>query len=223
MAYGIGNKGAGVLKRELALPFHRLEWGEKNRVGRLFLDHALMVSEIMVALETACRKRRGTRLLMSDMLELPPAAANRRQPFQWTVEIAKGIKCGVIPDRVFGLEYPTKSGKQNRTWFFLEADRATMPVARSRLDQTSFYRKLLAYQATWRRQVHHSQFGFSRFRVLTVTTNTERVRHLVETCSRLDSGRGLFLFADESALSAHGDILTMPWQTGHTGTTETLV
>ena len=98
-----------------------------------------------------------------------------------------------------------------------------MPVTRDKLDQSSFSRKLLAYEATWRKNLHRTRFGFDRFRVLTVTRSPQRVEHLVKACSELNSGRGLFLFADESALLAHGDILTMPWQAGHTGTTETLV
>jgi hypothetical protein len=61
-----------------------------------------------------------------------------REPFQWKVNIGK--KCSVIPDHVFGLEF-----NNQRCWYFLEADRATMPVTRGNLDQTSFYRKLLAY------------------------------------------------------------------------------
>lgn len=57
IAYGLGNKGAAILKRESALPFHRLDWGAKNRAaGRLFLEHALLTSEVMVSLELACRR-----------------------------------------------------------------------------------------------------------------------------------------------------------------------
>ena len=223
MVYGIGSKAAPVLKRELPLPFHRLEWSQENRVGRIFLGHALLVSDVMVALEVACRRRTDIRLLTPDEAILPAVTAKRRAPFQWKTEIGSGITCGVIPDGVFGLEFSDEIGRLNRCWYFLEADCGTMPVARHGLDQTSFYRKLLAYQATWRQHVHHARFGIHRFRVLTVTTNTERLRHLVEACSQLDSGRGLFLFTDESSLSAHGDILTVPWQAGHIGTTETLV
>lgn len=150
MAYGIGNKGAAVLKRELGLPFHRLEWGQKNRVGRIFLDHALLVSDVMVAFEVACRNRHDVRLIEPDDVKFSPAATRNREPFQWKVDIASGIKCGVIPDRVFGLEFTDRNGRQILHWFFLEADRGTMPVTRDDLDQSSFYRKLLAYEATWR-------------------------------------------------------------------------
>lgn len=135
IAYGIGNKGAAWLKRELSLPFHKLDWKRKGQVGRLFLEHALMVSDFMVALELACRDRTGVRLLSPDNLEIP----KMREPFQWQVDIGQHRKISIIPDRVFGLEI---NGQQS--WYLLEADRGTMPITRGRLDQTSFQRKLLA-------------------------------------------------------------------------------
>src|SRR5580692_5494151 len=59
--YGLGNKGAAMLKREGVSVFP-LRWSEKNRgVGRIYLEHAILVSEIMVTLERACRQT-GVRL-----------------------------------------------------------------------------------------------------------------------------------------------------------------
>jgi len=57
MVYGLGPTGAAILKRELNLPFHRLDWERKKirKVKRLFLEHALMTADIMVAFELACR------------------------------------------------------------------------------------------------------------------------------------------------------------------------
>ena len=47
-------------------------------------------------------------------------------------EDAGGIRLGVIPDRVFALEYADQNGQSQRAYFFLEADRGTMPVIRKR-------------------------------------------------------------------------------------------
>jgi hypothetical protein len=218
IAYGLGSKGAGVLKQERGI-----RWGEKNRsVGRIFLKHALLVSEVMVKLELACR-RAGIRLLID--AELPPQNANRgkRQPWKWYVRITSRLKLGIIPDRVFALEFPDQSGKLTRTFFFLEADRGTMPVTRRNLSQTSFRRKLLAYEATWSQSVHPKRFGFHRFRVLTVTTSAARVTSLVNACSELKSGHGLFLFSDRASLESHGDVFSMRWQTGRPGETTRLL
>jgi len=88
-----------------------------------------------------------------------------------------------------------------------------MPISRSDLDRTSFQRKLLAYEATWSRNLHRTRFGWQRFRVLTVTTSRQRVQGMIEACQGLAHGLGLFLFIDAAALAKHGDILTVPWQT----------
>lgn len=198
MAYGLGNKGAAWLKREQSLHYHQLEWKRKNHIGRLFLEHALLVSDIMVAVEVACRNQPSVRLLLPE--------ENQLRPFRWTVNI--GTKCGVVPDRVFALEF---NGK--RCWYCLEADRATMPITRGDLSQTSVYRKLLTYETTWTQNLHRTRFGWQRFRVLTVTTNPERVQGMIAACQRLKHGRGLFLFTDAKSLQTQPDLFSLQWQT----------
>jgi DNA-binding Lrp family transcriptional regulator len=212
--YGLGNKSLAFLKQELNVDFREVSWGEKNRsVSRMFLEHALLVSDVMVAIELACRKRDGIRLLNEDQLALH----SEQQPFQWRVKRQDGIKLGVIPDRVFALEYPDQNDQTQRVYFFLEADRGTMPVVRSELTQTSFYRKLLAYEATWTQKIHQRHLGIHRFRVLTVTTSAARVKSLLEACSQLKRGHGLFLFADRTVLEK--DLFSAVWRRGKSSET----
>jgi|SRR5665213_302207 len=208
IVYGLSGKGGMLLKQELGdIPL----WSEKNRgIGQIFLDHALLVSETMVSLELACRKH-GIRLLYEDELDLPVV----KQPFQWRVKIQGGMNLGVIPDRVFALEYRDASGQVQRTYFFLEADRGTMPVVRTNLVQTSFQRKLLAYEATWTNKVHQRYLGIPRFRVLTITASAARVQSLLAACSTLKRSHGLFLFADQSVLEK--DLFSAVWHSGKTG------
>jgi len=85
---------------------------------------------------------------------------------------------------------------------------------RQGLEQTSFRRKLLAYRETWRQGLHRAHLDIRNFRVLTVTTNEERRRHLVAACRSIGSGRRLFLFADQQAPGL-GGILRDDWQNGH--------
>ena len=218
MVYGLGHTGAALLKRELSLPFHRLDWSAKNQeVKRLFLEHALLTADVMVAFELACRRHGGVRLISADKLPLPAETRRHRDPFSWHVITKQHLNLGAQPDRVFALESPDRT----RAYFFLEADRATMPVIRPNFEKSSFYRKLLAYEATWAQNIHRTRFGFNRFRVLTVTTSAERVKHLIEACRQLERGQGLFLFTDLASLTVHGDILTLPWQTCQPGKTET--
>lgn len=218
MVYGLGNKGAALLKREIGTPLIHLRWGEKNRsVGRIYLAHALLVSDVMVTIELACRAQGGVRLIAQDQLSIPGGTSQEPQSFRWNVNVTSSLKLGVIPDRVFALEYEGPDGQTDRAFFFLEADRGTMPVMRQNLSQTSFYRKLVAYEATWSHSVHRTRFGFHRFRVLTVTTSIVRLRSLVEACSQLKSGHGLFLFADQTILEKPDDILAPLWQTARQG------
>jgi hypothetical protein len=214
IAYGLGNKGGALLKQKFGIAADSISWSEKNHViGRVYLEHTLLVADVMVAIELACRKHGGIKLIYEDKLALPL----KHQPFGWRVRIQNGLKLGVVPDRVFALEFPDASGQSQRVHFFLEADRGTMPVIRRTLSQTSFARKLLAYVTTWTQKIHQRHLGIHRFRVLTVTTIPGRVKSLVEACSQLKRGHGLFLFADKTVLS--GDIFSAVWQTskGETG------
>src|SRR5262245_28482937 len=50
LVYGIGTKGAALLRRELTVSPNA--WQTKNRtVGRVFLEHALLTADVMVTIE----------------------------------------------------------------------------------------------------------------------------------------------------------------------------
>jgi hypothetical protein len=224
IVYGIGKNGAKLLRDELGISFREARWGEKNRtVGRIFLEHTLLVSDVMVAVELACRATGRVRLITEDALPLPAEIRRLGQPFRWRVNMNKSLKLGIVPDRVFALEYRDLDDVSNRAFFFLEADRGTMPVRRKNLSQTSFYRKLLAYEATWSQAIHKKRFGFHRFRVLTITKSAERLKSLTEVCSHLKHGHGLFLFADLKSLDNPSDIFSPMWKTGRQSDRPTLL
>jgi DNA-binding Lrp family transcriptional regulator len=216
MVYGLGDKGTSALNRERDRSVPPLRPSESNRaVGRIFLEHALLVSDVMVAIELVCRQDGRVRLLSDDELHVKNGP---RRPFKWSVTPSSSrLKLGVIPDRVFGLEFPDQAGAPTRAFFFLEADRGTMPVSRRNLSQTSFFRKLLAYESTWSQSIHTRRFGFHRFRVLTITSSVERLRTLLTACSQLKRGQGLFLFAERTILDRPAQILSPIWQTVRPG------
>ena len=216
IVYGLDRKGAKLFSGESAQ--RRLRCDSKHPMQptkQVYLQHSLLVSAVMVALENSCARSGTVRLVREEELA---ASTNLRESFRWTVTV-HSRRLGLRPDNVFGLEH-MQTGE--RSYYFLEADRATMPVVRRALTQSSFQRKLLAYEATWRQDIHRSRFGFHRFRVLTVTSNAERVRHLIEACSKLRRAHGIFLFADFPSLQRHGDPLTMPWQSAR-HSVETLI
>jgi hypothetical protein len=208
IVYCLGTKGSSLLEQELGADVQSLQVQKWNDTPhRPLFEHDLLVSDILVALELDCRKAQGIRLLAGDELPIP-AGARRR--LKWQVKVNNRVLSWIIPDRVFAIE----SKDESPCLLFLEADRGTMPIVRTNHSQTSFYRKLLAYEATWAQGLHRSQFGFHRFRVLTVTTSAARAESLVKASSQLKTGHGLFLFADQAALQKHGDMLTFPWKTG---------
>ncbi len=220
LVYALGNRGAEVLGAEGYLRRGGIRWDAKNRgLSRVFLHHTLAVAEVMVAFEVACREREGVRFIPPEeiLAGAPEATQRLRLPFRWQVEVRQNGKLhrlGVEPDGVFGLDFKDAPENRRRAYFFLEADRGTMPVMRKGLGQTSFFRKLLIYQETWRQGLHRTHLGIPNFRVLTVTASRERVEHLVEACRSLPGGGPrLFLFANRESLD-RGDILACEWMNG---------
>ena len=225
MVYGVGQKGANLLKPESEGSRHQPNWRGKNRdVGRQFLEHALLTTDFMVALEIACRRNGNARLLTGDALSIAGNRLDGRDPFRWEVRLNNRIKLGVIPDQVFALEYTAAgTAKTTRTLYFLEADRGTMPVVRHSLSRSSFHRKMIAYQATSSQGIHRTRLGFNRFRVLTVTSSRSRLKTMLEACRTLERGHGLFLFTDSESLRTTPDLLSMPWTSFGVDVTESLI
>lgn len=218
IVYGLGNKGADLLLERFGVSREKVDWTAKNRsVSPVFLEHTLLISDVMVGFELGCRTHGNVRLIdASEIAQSEPGASrDRDSSLQWTVDIrheGKRHKIGVIPDKVFGLHFLEEPEGRNRAYFFLEADRGTMPITRRSLDRTSFLRKLIAYRETWQQGVHTKQFGFRAFRVLTVTSGRDRCLNLVEAAKAASDGRssGIFLFTDKATLCGQG-ALTTEW------------
>jgi len=220
MVYGLGNRGARLLAEHDKLPQEKLDWSYKNsKVRREFLEHTLGIAEVMVAFELACKKEKGiTFIEQKQILEQAPEATRvKRNPlrFDATVKVnKKRERLALVPDQIFALEYKTERGME-RANFFLELDRGTMPVERRSLRGSSIYKKLLTYHAGWQQGRHQEQFGWSRFRVLTVTNSQERVGHMVLVAKKFNNGRGsrLFLFVDLSQFE-NCPVFNIEWMDG---------
>lgn len=204
IVYGLASSGAAFLRRVDNIPFSKIDWSGKNQsVKRVFLDHALMVSDIMVALELACNKRDDIRLLVASEIPLPETSRKMHDPFRWTVAVSCKEKIGVIPDKVFALEFAQTN---ERILFFLEADRGTMPVERTKGGASSIKQKLQCYTQSWKSQIHTSRFGFTRVRVLTVTLTEKRRLSIDAAVSGIAEGNGIFL-QTHIASNFHPEIL----------------
>lgn len=212
LVYGLASRGAGRLRRDLDMPFERMDWTTRNKgVGRLFLEHTLMVSDFMTALELDCRQRPDVRLLFAHELPQPKGRENHREPFRWTVDLPGKRRVGVVPDKVFALELAHPEGRIERTHYFLEADRGTMPIERHDLRQSCVLRKLKSYEGTYATGIHRTRLGAERFRVLIVTPQTTRAQNIREAVAGLEKGRRLFcVFSDDGWRACDGvlDLVT---------------
>lgn len=220
MVYALGSSGARALQVAETQKRSRVRWRTKNgRLSRHFLAHTLAVAEIMVGLEVACRGRRMVEFIgPQEVLAAAPSETRRlRLPFRWQVDVRVDSgphSLGIEPDRVFGLRFSGEPDRPREAFFFLEADRGTMPVMRRGIARTSFYRKLLAYEATWQQALHKRRFGISSFRVLTVTKSRKRLKSLVAVCQRSAAGGARrYLFAHQADLACYG-VAGRIWRNG---------
>lgn len=210
IVYALGYQGADLLQSKLGIPRREIDWTAKNRsVKRVFLQHTLAVSDVLVKMETACRDAGLHFIGRQEVLAELTDDSMSFGKLGWSVSVpseGSQVQVGVIPDSLFGIR---SKDDAEVVYFFLEVDRGTMPVIRKNLRQTSLYRKLLAYYETWRQGLHTSLFGLRRLRVLVVANGEVRLRHIVETTRLLRNGRGsrVFLFADRWGVESHTDIL----------------
>jgi DNA-binding Lrp family transcriptional regulator len=216
IAYALADRGARHLKRD-GFSFGNLEWSRKNReAGRPFIEHQLEIMDFYVALQIAMRDRNDMRLVHGD--EMIATLADRAfVPFNLRVKLRdRGAihEIGVVPDLAFAIR--VASGAQYN--FMVEIDRGTMPIVRSDIRQTSFARKMRAYLAAHVARIHERQFGWTTFRVLTVTTDDNRMRTMMDALRRLhvahSAGAQLFYFATRGDLRAI-DPLAMRWRDGN--------
>ena len=236
MIYGIGNKGIEILKNEFAIPKNKIDWTRKNRgVRQIYLDHQMMISNFMVCLELACKNRNDVEFLSREKVgeDLSGKLMNGSTA-KWKVEVqrkGKGsgkVGLSVIPDKVFGLYFPNKPPGKRRALFFLEADRSTMPVVRSNLYRSSFYKKLVGYWESYRQDLFKEYFGLKGARVLTVTKSQQRIDNMIEANKKMDErGRGLrmFLFATQDEITSEDPdrILKGIWKDGRGENTASLM
>ena len=220
IVYALGNVGALVLAERDGMDPSQVDWTWKNRsVGRLYINHTLLTADLMVTAQQVPRQRAEIRLIdAGTMLAAAPEKTRlASNPFKLTARLnhaGKAVDLSVIPDAVFGLDF---TAERKRKYFFVEADRATMPITRSDLNQTSFQRKLLAYlTGGGKANAFGAHFGIGNFRVLTVTTSAERMAGMMTALKDLTGGTGSsqFLFVDRLALSACRNLLSLAWTTG---------
>lgn len=230
MVYALGNKGATLLQQKFNIPKGLFDWTTKNReVKTVFLEHTLQIAQFMVCLELALRQSKQHIQIIEpeDILKQTPFKDQKQRqfnynPFALQVNIQTNtgsLKFSIIPDKVFGLHFTKEPEGKNKTYFFLEADRATMPIMRTNLNRTSYFKKLIGYWSAWQTNTFQTTFNFKNARVLTITTSQERINNMIQANKQVDDrkkGSKMFLFTQTNHLSLSNPqtILQKIWHNG---------
>ena len=219
MAYALADRGARLLIERDGVEFANVEWSRKNRAAvRPFIDHQLEIMDFYVALQLAAAQREDIRLIHPDEMvaAFPDQSFSVGNPFSLRVKLTeKGAvrEFGLVPDLVFGLRFADGS----RRCFMVEIDRGSMPVTRTNYAQTSFEKKMRLYLAAHAAKQHQRHFGWKTFRVLTVTTDHNRLQSMASALGKArvpnSPGPTLFLFATRAELAQEGP-LRHAWHDG---------
>ena len=221
IVYALADLGAALLNESRGADGANVDWARKNDLaGRQFILHTLAIADVRVALQRATRTRSGFQLMEPrELLRLaPPETQHRRSPWTWQTRVRQNdrtVEIGVTPDYAFAIRYPDGGFRA----YLVECDRGTMPVDRADLLQTSLKRKFLAYAAAKRGDLQQVHFGWKTFRVLFITSNSERAANMLTKIRECvpEHVRNLFLVADRPSLSLF-DFIAYPWRDarGHT-------
>lgn len=226
MVYALGNRGAQVLAGEYGDPsIAKINWTEKNKNSKgMFLEHTLMVAEFLTLVQMACRKVRGVDYISAEEIIgnriLPPS--DPAYPLSWKIkrQEKKRFSFSIIPDGAFGLKITDeKTGHQQVYYYFLEADRATMPVFRHSLIRSSIYKKIVGYTASRDLKLFSRNFGFKKVFILTVTLSDERIKNMVKLNQEIHpkaKGYRMFKFSNIHSVTLEKPemILGLAWING---------
>jgi hypothetical protein len=157
--------------------------------------------------ELACRLTKSINLIGQDKILSGQSHkfASRLKPGAWKIESQRRIKGQVrklnftiIPDQIFCLHFPDDKPGRQHAYFFLEADSSTMPIKRTSLYTSSYWRKMIGYWESYRQEKFKEVFGFKAARVLTITKSEERIENMIRAGKGVDArGQGsvMFLFS----------------------------
>jgi hypothetical protein len=224
MIYGLGSRGGEVMAKEYNEPsISKINWTEKNKNSKsMFLEHTLMVSEFLTAIRLACRKVEGLDFIDAEQIvnNRPVPAPDKSDPLSWKVtgKTNRKFSFSIIPDGAFGLRI-NQDGKENVVYYFIETDRATMPVVRHNLIRSSIYKKMLGYTTSMSDKLYGKNFGFKKVFILMITQSDERIGNMVKLNKDIHPkgiGYRLFKFTDSRMVNLERPetLLGFSWMNG---------
>jgi hypothetical protein len=220
--YALGPRGAELLAEVLQIQMPKTDWLRANReINRPNIFHQLLISSTITAFKDALKDRTDIRFITPEEILSRAPAATRERANPWKlkakVPTSKGllVDLAAVPDAAWGIDFLQK---RIRYWYFLEADKGSMPVWRSTLlGRTSMYGKFLAYQHSQIAGYPARALNIQNFRVLTVTTGPQRLANMIELIKDKENNitrPNMFLFADTATLQNAGNVLDVTWLTG---------
>jgi hypothetical protein len=199
LVYFLGQGGVDIAAAKLGVELADIDWKPSyNNVKWLFLDHLLATNDIRVRLEYGAPRRGLTlsewhddktlsRQLISDKIVVTGPKGERQ-----TVTVG--------PDGYLALIAPD-GATQHRA--FVEADRGTVPLSR-------WGQKVGAYLAYFRSNSFRDRYHARKpFRVLTVTTSSERLAHM-KAITEEAGGKSWFWFTTYAAITDPDNLLFAP-------------
>jgi hypothetical protein len=218
MAYTLTRRGAALVPGESGVTWYTQD-GELSQ-----LLHRLAITEFLVSMTVGCRESEHLEFVPSHAVIASSPAETRAAsiPDRWQVSVrynGTSQSLHLRADGLFAVRHRElrAAGRPSDKHFFLEIDKGTMPITRPALSQSSILRKLLAYGATFRAEIHKSRFAMTNMRVLFVTETPERASHMVDAYkahAAHAAPAGLFLFTDRVSLAAVPTILSTTWLDG---------
>ena len=184
-------------------------------------DHDLTTAYILGSMQLGARET-GVRLIGTlEILSRPKCPDETRRadnPLAIPYE-ANGERRVLIPDALFGLEYPAGA-----CFFALETDMGTEQLKENDLKNSTLARKLRAYRNVIRDERYRARFALPSLQILIVTASVTRMHNIMDCLRRIADcdGKGsthpfLFKALPEVArrtrdkLPTTGHMLTVPW------------
>ncbi len=174
--------------------------------------HALMISDFLAKAEASARNH--PRRTFLDPYEIKRELFQTPKQLVWSVNTTfKGEERPItlIADETFGISHAESLIVD---YYFLEADRGTMPINPKSAERSSLARKVAAYHASFEQGLYQKHFGFKSVRVVFVVPTEARRESLVDLCSECGAGRGIFLMTDEDSYNRHDSIFEIPFVSG---------
>ena len=210
--HALGNRGADEISKHYGIRPKRVDWHAKNRsLQRGYIEHTLMIGEIMSWITEQCRLHSSLRVLTQmETGNNSDTSVMATTPFH-----GSWYNLRIVPDWIFSLSGEDSIERPDK-FYYLECDRSTMPVSATTLKRSSIEKKMSVYLASIRNGYHKDAFGQQNARVFWLVdsrySGLKRLESLLEMNRQLTGGRGsrAFLFALRAPLMNSPDIRTAP-------------